>query len=133
MPFEFTVSDTVPASPQQVYDAWLDSRGHSEMTGAEAHMSAKIGDAVSAWDGYITGRNLELDRPSRIVQSWRSAEFDDGDPDSKIVVVLEPVANGTRLSITHGNVPDGHTGYQNGGWQQHYFEPMKRYFRSRAR
>jgi uncharacterized protein YndB with AHSA1/START domain len=132
MPFEFTVSDVIPASPQQIYDAWLDSRGHSEMTGGEAHMSAKIGDAVSAWDGYISGKNLELDPPTRIVQSWRSTKFTDRDPDSKVTVTLEPVANGTRVTIVHSNVPDGHTGYQDGGWQDNYFEPMKQYFQASA-
>jgi hypothetical protein len=27
MPFEFTVSDVIPATPQEIYDAWLDSLG----------------------------------------------------------------------------------------------------------
>jgi len=29
-------------------------------------------------------------------------------------------------------VPDGHTGYQNGGWETHYFQPMKKYFGKRT-
>jgi len=130
MPFRFTVSDVIPASPQQIYDAWLDSRGHSRMTGSEAHMSAKVGDAVSAWDGYISGRNIALEPGRRIVQSWRSSKFTEDDPDSRITVTLEPVANGTRVTITHSNVPDGHTSYRDGGWQDNYFEPMKQYFSS---
>jgi activator of HSP90 ATPase len=62
------------------------------------------------------------------VQSWRTTKFTRTDADSQIEVLLEPVATGTRLILHHTNVPDGHTGYQNGGWQEHYFEPMKRYF-----
>jgi len=132
MPFEFTVSDVIPASPQEIYDAWLDSKRHAQMTGGErARMSKKLGDKVSAWDGYITGKNLELDSGKRIVQSWRSTQFADADADSTIAVTLEPIAKGTRISITHSNVPDGHTSYRDGGWQDFYFAPMKEYFSNR--
>ena len=32
MPFEFTVTDVIPASPQLIFDTWLDSEGHTVMT-----------------------------------------------------------------------------------------------------
>ena len=77
MPYTFTLTTTIPASPEEIYQAWLDSLGHSEMTGGAATMSDQIGAAVSAWDGYISGRNLELVPGERIVQSWRTTEFAD--------------------------------------------------------
>ena len=131
MPFEFTVSDTIPAKPKEVYDAWLDSRRHSAMTGAKAKASAKEGAAFTAWDGYISGRNVKLEPGRRIVQSWSTTQFTDADPDSQIDVLLEPVAKGTKLTLRHSNVPDGHNGYRDGGWQDYYFEPMKAYFADR--
>src|SRR5437016_254374 len=129
MPFEFSVSDIIPASPQAIYDSWLDSRGHAAMVGGKAaEISAEPGAAFSVWDGYITGRNLRLEPGRRIVQSWRTAKFTVADDESCIEVVLEPVAGGTRVTVHHSNVPDGHTSYRDGGWQNNYFEPMKRYF-----
>ena len=101
-------------------------------TSIQCELSRKLGDKVSAWDGYITGKNLELEAGRRIVQSWRSAQFADADADSMITVTLEPVAKGTRINITHSNVPDGHTSYRDGGWQDYYFEPMKAYFSKRS-
>ena len=71
-------------SPEEIYQAWLDSLAHSEMTGGEANMSDQIGAEVSAWDGYISGRNLELVPGERIVQSWRTSEFADEHGDSVI-------------------------------------------------
>ncbi len=72
--------------------------------------------------------NLMLDPGRRIVQAWRTTRFTADDPDSQIEVLLEPAPEGSKLTLHHTNIPDGHTGYQNGGWQEHYFEPMKRYF-----
>jgi len=36
MPYAFTLTTTLPASAQEIYDAWLDSLAHSEMTGGAA-------------------------------------------------------------------------------------------------
>ena len=132
VPYAFTLTTTIPASPQEIYEAWLDSVVHSEMTGGEASMSDETGAQVSAWDGYITGRNLELVPGERIVQSWRTTQFTDEHEDSVIVVTLDEVEDGTLLTLVHRNVPEEQTGYERGGWQEHYFEPMKEYFAKRA-
>jgi activator of HSP90 ATPase len=131
MVLTFTLSAILPAEPEEVYDSWLDSRRHSAMTGAEAHASAKAGAEFTAWDGYISGRNIALERPRRIVQSWRTSQFAETDPESRIEVLLEKVAGGTKLTLHHSNVPDGHTSYRDGGWQDYYFAPMQAYFSRR--
>ena len=128
MPYSYTLSTVVPASPAEIYRAWLDSVAHSEMTGGEATMSDEVGADVSAWDGYITGRNLELVPGERIVQSWRTTEFDDEFEDSIVTIVLQETEDGTLLTLQHSNVPDEHKSYEEGGWQSNYFEPMIVYF-----
>lgn len=133
MPYTYTLTSRIPASAREIYDAWLDSRGHSEMTGGQARMSDAIGAEVSAWDDYISGRNLELSPGERIVQSWRTTEFTDEHEDSIITVLFEEVADGTLLTLVHSNVPDDQRSYEEGGWQTNYFEPMQSYFSGRKR
>jgi uncharacterized protein YndB with AHSA1/START domain len=128
MPYSYTLNSVIPASPAEVYQAWLDSILHSEMTGGEANMSDEVGADVSAWDGYITGRNLELVLGERIVQSWRTTEFDDAFEDSIVTILLKETEEGTLLTLEHSNVPDTHRSYEEGGWQSNYFEPMIAYF-----
>jgi uncharacterized protein YndB with AHSA1/START domain len=128
MTYDFKLSCILPASPEAVYDAWLDSAGHSAMTGAPATIGNRVGEPYAAWDGYITGKTLEVEPGRRIVQSWRTREFGAADPDSRVAVDLEPTKIGTRLTLTHSGVPDGQTGYENGGWRDFYFSPMKAYF-----
>ena len=64
------------------------------------------------------------------MQSWRTSEFGAGDPNSTITVDLNPTKGGARLTLTHSGVPDGQTSYEDGGWQDNYFTPMKAYFAS---
>ena len=133
MPYTFTLTTTIPASPEEIYQAWLDSLAHSEMTGGAANMSEQIGAEVSAWDGYISGRNLELVPGERIVQSWRTSEFADEHGDSVITILLQEADEGTLLTLEHSNVPDEQRSYEEAGWQENYFEPMVAYFTARKR
>ena len=92
MPYDFTVCDVIPATAEEIYDAWLDSAGHEQITGGKSASVTPIrGAEFTVWNGFITGRNLELDRPRRIVQSWRTTRFTEADADSQIEVLLEPV------------------------------------------
>ncbi len=127
MTLSFQVSTTIPAPPEQLYDAWLDSKAHSAMTGAGAIVSDKPGGDFQAWDGYITGRNLELEPGRRIVQAWRTVEFADEEPDSRLEITFRPVPGGTLLTIQHSELPPHGTQYQQ-GWHESYFEPMLAYF-----
>ncbi len=131
MALEFIVSTLLPATPDEVYQAWLSSEGHSDMTGSPASVSAQVGGEFSAWDGYIHGKNLALRKGKRILQSWRTTEFSRDAPDSQIEITLEAVGRETRLTLHHtGLPPDG--GQYEQGWVESYFEPMKEYFLSRS-
>lgn len=129
MSHEFTLTATIPATPEEIYDAWLDAGTHAAMTGGEVtRASTEIGGTFDAWGGYIAGTNIALEPGRRIVQAWRTTRFTDDDPDSRIEVILEPVDGGTALTLNHSNVPDGHDGYRDGGWENNYFRPMRAYF-----
>ena len=125
---KFTVSEWFPASPEEIYLAWLDSQSHSLMTGSPAKISSKVGVEFEAWDGYIFGKNLELEPGKRILQTWRTTEFDPSEQDSLVEIVFELVLNGTKVTIHHSNLPAHGSQYQQ-GWVDFYFQPMKEYFK----
>ena len=128
MKTEFTISTILPASPEKVFKAWLSSDGHSAMTGSTAKVEPRVGSTFTAWDGYITGKTLELKPYSRIVQAWRTSEFPDESPDSRLEILLEAVKKGTKLTLIHSNIPDDQADSYEGGWEDNYFKPMKEYF-----
>jgi activator of HSP90 ATPase len=128
MTYDFEVSDQIPASPEEIYEAWLSSDGHSAMTGSPAHVENGVGGDFDAWEGYIHGTTLEAEPFNKIVQSWRSANFTDDHEDSLIEVTLDGNDEGTLVTVRHSNVPSDQLGYEDGGWQKSYFDPMKAHF-----
>ena len=124
---EFTLHATFPTTPDRLYATWMDSKGHTDMTGGEASIMAGVGEAFTAWDGYIEGANLELEPGKRIVQAWRTVEFTDEEPDSRLEIRLEAIEEGTRLTLIHADLPAHGAQYEQ-GWIDNYFEPMQAWF-----
>ena len=124
---EFSLSKIFPVSAEIIYNAWLDGELHSLMTGGHAECNAIEGKNFTAWDGYISGKNIKLVANQKIIQSWRTTEFRDNDEDSLIEIDLKPVAEGCQLTIKHSKIPDEQPDYGQ-GWQEYYFEPMSEYF-----
>ena len=127
MTVEFVVSELIPVSAEELYHAWMDSEAHSLMTGGKAVVSAEIGGEFQAWDGYIQGKNLELDAPRRIVQNWRTQDFEESDPDSTLEIVFLTQGGNTLVAITHTGLPADGMKYQQ-GWIDSYFRPMQDYY-----
>jgi activator of HSP90 ATPase len=124
----FTISAMIPAAPQQIYEAWLSSEGHSQMTGGQAEVQGGAGGAFTAWDGYIWGKTLEVEPHHRIVQAWRTSEFPEDSPDSHVEILLEGTAEGTKITLVHTNIPAGQAEGYKGGWEDFYFTPMRAHF-----
>ena len=124
----FTLSETFNANASELYEAWLSSDGHSAMTGNPAKVDGVVGGKFTAWDGYIFGSTLELTPNQRIVQAWRTSEFLDGAPDSRLEIYFEEVAGGTRVTLTHSDMPKDQVDSYRHGWEDFYFKPMRGYF-----
>ena len=123
------VSARFPVLPERLYRAWLDSREHGLMTGGKAAVDAVIGGKFTAWDDYITGMLLQLDPGRRIVQTWRTTEFPDAAPDSRLEILFEAEGEGARITLIHSDIPEGDGEKYEDGWIDYYFEPMQRWFK----
>jgi len=127
------VSAVIPAAPHVIYSAWLGNKEHGAMTDTPpAKISARVGGAFTAGGGYMWGKTLELDPSKRIVQSWRTTDFPEDAPDSRLEVVLEEAKAGTKITIIQTEIPSGQGADYRQGWIDYYFAPMKRYFAAKA-
>jgi activator of HSP90 ATPase len=121
----------ISAMPEEVYDAYADAKKHAKFTGGKATNNPVVGGTFTAWDGYISGKNLELEKGKRIVQEWVTTDWPEGYPPSKLELTLREVNGKTEITMVHSDVP---TEQENGlkqGWIDFYWEPLKNYFRKR--
>lgn len=114
------------ATPEKVYNALMIEKEHAKFTGAGAEIENKVGGKFSVWDGYSTGKNLELIPGKKIVQSWRASDWPEG-IFSKVIFELTKQDNGTKLKFTHENIPPDCEKDIAKGWEDYYWNPLKNY------
>ena len=121
-------SVTIRADPEKVYEAFMDARIHSEFTGSKATCNPVVGGKFTAWDGYISGKNLELEKGKKIVQEWKTTEWPTGYSPSRFELTLNKIKNGTKIVMVHSNVPEEQAAELAEGWSEFYWTPLKEYF-----
>jgi activator of HSP90 ATPase len=119
---------SIPASPEEVYDALMDEKKHSEFTGAKAKIDPRVGGKFMTWDGYSFGKNLKLVKGKLIVQEWKTTEWPD-QPPSEVRFSLKKKGSGTELTMVHTKVPSEQAESYRRGWIDFYWEPLKKYFK----
>ncbi len=121
------------ASPATLFEMYVDSRKHSNATGAPAKVSRKAGAVFTAFDGALRGKNLLVVRNKMIVQAWRSSAFKKTDADSILVLTFSKTPSGTRVDLVHVNVPEqDHRGVTE-GWTKYYWDPWRAYLAKKGR
>lgn len=125
---EFTLVVTINSKAEKFYEAYLSSEGHTALTGSPARVDGTVDGDFTAWDGYIQGMFLELEKNKRIVQAWRTAEFPEEAEDSIVEILLEEDHGKTKLTLKHTNIPKGQMDNYKTGWEDFYFKPMREYF-----
>ncbi len=113
-------------SPQTLFGIYLDSRKHSESTGAPAKISKKVGGRFTAFGRQLEGKNLLIVPGKRIVQLWRATHWKKGDW-SVLILDFSRVAGGAQVDLVHVGVPTyDHKGVRK-GWPKYYWRPWKKY------
>ena len=120
-------------SPKEVYQAYVDPKKHSEFTNSEATGKPVVGGKFTAWDGYISGKFLELEEGKRVVQEWMSTDFPEGASPSRLELTFREVPKGTEIVMVHSSVPKDQEDETAEGWTEFYWEPMKQYFKKKPK
>jgi uncharacterized protein YndB with AHSA1/START domain len=120
---EITVSRTISASPENVFDVWMDAKSPGgPWFGSDRVILNPIVDGLfylavkhegRTWPHY--GRFLQIDRPRVVEYTWMS-EGTKG-AESIVTVTLEPRGEQTEVTLRHSGVPDDEMGRKHkDGW-----------------
>jgi activator of HSP90 ATPase len=115
------------APPEIVYGLLIDSKKHTSMTGEMANISNQIGGHFSAYNGDITGINVDLLPSKRIVQAWRGERFPEGIFSMASFFLAPNKVGGTELILTHRGVPKELISGIEMKWKEFYWDKMKKY------
>jgi activator of HSP90 ATPase len=128
-----TVTNTeefrAPAS--EVYKTFTDPQRITAFTRAAPKLweGAKKGGKFELFGGNVSGEYLELEEPTKIVQSWRLEQWPK-DHYSRLEICLDQndVDNVTVMRVTWTGVPVGQEDVTKRNWGEYYVRSIKQTF-----
>jgi uncharacterized protein YndB with AHSA1/START domain len=127
---EFHVSHRYAATPETVFDAWLDPKIAPRFLFATptgrmivCEIDARVGGRFDLTerrpdmgDVKHVGEFLEIDRPRRLVFTFGVPQFNPGM--SRVEVEIRPAGTGCEVTLTQRDVPDEWAARSSEGWSK---------------
>ena len=118
---------SLPASPERLFDMYLDPVEHAAFTGSSVTIAAEPGARFGAFNDVLTGTILQVVPKRLIVQSWRSPQWAATDIDSTLILTFVAEGDGARIELTQVNVVDPDFAGVSQGWEKYYWTPWREY------
>jgi uncharacterized protein YndB with AHSA1/START domain len=127
MPRTIQIAASLPASPERLFDMYLDPVQHAAFTGSPVTIAPHAGAPFRAFGDVLSGTILQVTPKRLIVQSWRSPHWGTDDLDSTLILTFWPEAGGGRIELTQVNVVDADFAGVSHGWEKYYWTPWRAY------
>jgi uncharacterized protein YndB with AHSA1/START domain len=126
-PATLRVTRRFDASPERVFDAWLDpdtagkwlfstTTGRMVRVEVDARVGGKFAfvDRRDGEDIEHVGEYLEIDRPRRLVFTFAVPKF--SSQNTRVSIDIRPLGTGCELTLTHEGVPPDYASRTEEGW-----------------
>lgn len=120
------------ASPEELFDIYMDSPKHAAAIGAPASISRREGGKFWVFGKEaVRGKNLLVAPKRLVVQTWRAQPWKESDLDSILTLAFHKSKGGTRIELVQALVPDHAFDIIDDGWKRQYWEPWKSHLAGR--
>lgn len=133
MPRNIILAASLPASPDKLFDMYLDAEVHAAFTGLPVTLEPRAGGLFRAFDGMLSGTILHIEPKSLIVQTWRSANWPLTAMDSVLTLSFWSEKDGARIELVQVNVPEEDFAGVSQGWEKYYWTPWHNYLLGKTR
>ncbi len=131
---ELNINRTIAATPQEVYDAWLDPESPVNPFHGSKRMvfEPKVGSLYyfvhmqAKTERPHYGRFLVLDRGAKIQMTWMSNHT--WGLESTVTVTFKAKGGDTLLTLKHANLPDDEMGHAHDEGWQHFLGLLEQRF-----
>ncbi len=127
MPRTIILAASLPATPDKLFDMYLDAESHAAFTGLPVILEPHRGGVFEAFDGMLSGTILHVEPKTLIVQTWRSGNWPLTAMDSVLMLSFWPAEDGARIELVHVNVPEEDFAGVSQGWEKYYWTPWHDY------
>jgi len=122
-----SVSDKFVCRPMDVFVCFIETNRVKAYAGGDAQMSGEKGGKFSLFGGAVTGENVEIDMPKKLVQKWRFSSWPEGHY-STVTLEFEEKNGKTIVKLTQVDIPEEDKERAETGWKDNFFKRIKGIF-----
>jgi len=122
-----SVTDKFVCRPMDVFVCFVEPNRVKAYAGGDAQISGEKGGKFSLFGGAVTGENVEIDMPNKLVQKWRFSSWPEGHY-STVTLEFEEKNGKTIVKLTQTDVPDDDKERAETGWKDNFFKRIKGIF-----
>lgn len=131
MSYQIGFSTFLFAPPDEVMELLTNPVFIEEWSEAKSSFEKKVGGKFEMFGGWVSGEVLKIDE-KELAYTWKTTDWDESTPASKVYFRLEPVEHGTEVYVDHVELPsqkeaDDHKN----GWKEYFFNPIGEYLSNR--
>lgn len=129
---QIQMTESFMTSIEELYSTLTTQKLVATFTNSRVQLEARKGGLFSLLDGLISGEYLELEKPNKIVKSWREKSWPDAHY-STVTIQLNQEEDCAKLVLLQTDVPEAVAERTKLGWKTHIFERIKTVFGYGAR
>jgi activator of HSP90 ATPase len=129
---QIKMTESFMTSIEELYNTLTTQQLVATFTNSNTKLEARKGGLFSLLDGLISGQYMELEKPRKIVKSWREKSWPDAHY-STVTIELNQEQDCAKLVLLHTDVPEALAERTKLGWKTHIFERIKSVFGYGAR
>lgn len=114
----------IKAPAALVWTALTEPKHIKKWGAGPAKMQAKADTKFTLWGGDIYGQNTKVKINILLEQDWFAGDWP---KPSLVKIELTKERVGTKINLTHRNIPDKEAVGIKDGWKEYYFGPLKEY------
>ena len=126
-----TANDEFRTTAEEMFQTFTDPQRLAAFTRAPPRIfeGAEPGAKFAIFDGNVSGEFVTLDKPTKIVQKWRLAQWPEGHTSNQeIVFDQNEIDHVTNMRVTWTGVPVGQEEVVQRNWEGYYVRAIKQTF-----
>jgi len=113
--------------PVDLFHCFTEANRVKAYAGGDAQINAEKGGKFNLFSGVVSGENVEVVFPTKIIQKWRFSSWPENHY-SIVTIEFEDKNGKTALKLEQTGVPEEDKERTEAGWQENFFKRIKGIF-----
>lgn len=122
-----TQKEKFVCAPRDIFECLTEPNRVKAYAGGDAEMNGEKGGKFKLFGGSVTGENVTVEFPTKLVQKWRFSSWPEN-VFSTVTITLDEKDGKTLLNLNHEGIPEDDKEHTEEGWKNNFWVRIRGIF-----